>query len=66
MLCRQRTGPVHITTNAKYKSQDISLKYAIVFERTQKLQLLSCFQEQNVFHSLKQSLIYMLCFSVIA
>lgn len=32
-------SPVHINTNAKYKPQknEISLKYVIVFERTQKL-----------------------------
>lgn len=41
-------SPVHINTNAKYKPQkyEFSLKYVIVFERTQKLQLLSCFQQQ--------------------
>jgi len=66
MLCTQRTGPARITTNAKYKSQDVSLKHVIVFERTQELQLLSCFQEQNAFHGLKQSHIYTLCFSAIA
>lgn len=37
-------SPVHV--NAKHKAQDASVKYVIVFESIQKLQLLSCFQQQ--------------------
>lgn len=56
---------VHVTTNTSYKSQDVSPKYVILFERTKKLQLLSCFQEQNTFRGLEQSLIDMLCISLL-
>lgn len=51
---------VHITPNAKCKSRDAPLKRVIVFERTQKLQLLP-----GTKHT-PQSLIYIPCFSVIA
>lgn len=39
-------SPTHLNTNAKHKPQGVSLKCVIVFERIQKLQLLSCFQQQ--------------------
>lgn len=59
-------SPVRINTDAKHKPQRVSLKYVIVFERTQNLRLLSCFQQKNVSRGLKRNLIYMPCFPVIA
>lgn len=64
-MCTQDSA-VHMNTNAKYQPQGVSVKCAIVFEGTQKAEAAELLPATNGSLGLKENLIYMLWFPVIA